>query len=299
MSVIREQMLKWRRGDSALDEWAAWQVSSGDLDVWLDPVLPMYAMARPDLYQSALYEGAIAAGMKVARGEHLNEPRLLVRTEDSYAFLREYLQYRWERALRDPLPNDYCSQVYEKALYAIYPWEMPYTEENDRYLTPAAGAALVTDSWEFLQYTRDMLRLLRKLGVPFVGKIPRRGTKEGIEAPKLLEELAEWAKLPLSAAHRWSHVFQDRVIKERHPLIRNYFSFTCGLVEYAYGNEGVGDAQYRSVVAEELALFEKRYPTCPLLAYLPERDRYTYDEYAEVEVPKQFTYEDRSQEIMP
>jgi len=300
MSSIQEYrslLLRWRAGNSAAESKVLDHLRQGDLTLWLDPLLPLYALAYPERYDPALKMSVIRAGIQIAQGKHLTEPRLPIRSEDSYGLLRSYLAEVWEGTMS-----------YVDRLFAIYPWPMPYrVEESDQawhekgtlYANP--GAFLITDSWEFLSYTREMLRLLERAGVPLCGALKYdRGLEEAEDSteqvPGLLAELKEWSNGPLSKEISWSSVFHDRVRDTaQHKIISYYLADTDSLVDYPFTLAGVS-AVYDAVLDEESRLLRERHPTCPLLKYLPEKDRYRFEEYATLSEPNLFTYEDQTKE---
>lgn len=299
----RSLLLRWRAGSSEAEIRVLDHLRQGDLSLWLDPLLPLYAFASPEKYGPVLTESAVRAGIRIAQGEHLNEPRLPIRNEDDYGLLRSYLVRVW----KEPMS-------YLQRLFAVYPWPMPYQIDDGEWehggrpsgsLCANPGAFLITDSWEFLSYTRDVLRLLEKVGVPLSGVLKRRGcdiVEERPEqlleqTPELLTELKEWSSYPLSRERSWSAVFHDRVRDTvQHKIISYYLADTDSLVDYPFTLSGVGVDDYGAVLDEEGRLLRERHPTCPLLKYLPEKDRYRFEEYATLSEPNLFTYEDQTKE---
>lgn len=299
MSSIQEYrslLLRWRAGNSAAESRALDRLCQGDLTLWLDPLLPRYALAYPEKYDPALKKSAVRAGIRVAQGEHLTEPRLPIRSEDNYGLLRRYLGQVWGDRLS-----------YLERLFAVYPWPMPYEAAEERDSGPALmdavcanpGAFLVTDSWEFLSYTRDTLRLLEKAGIVLNGTLKLRRCdgieKDAEQIPELLAELKEWSEGPLSEQTKWSSVFHDRVEgKAQHLILQGYLADTSSLVDYPFGLANLPN--YDAVLDEEGRLLRERHPTCPLLKYLPEKDKYHFEEYATLSEPNLFTYEDQTKE---
>jgi hypothetical protein len=277
MLTLRERLILWRDGDSAQDEWAAEQLQRGDLELWLDPALPLLSLARPEVYTSNLRSGAVYAGVNLARGAHIYS-RELVRGEDDFALLTSTLQTLWDGGTLGLM--DVTS--------AMFPWTEPFTTDEGQlqpdFCDSWEVAAAKADSEQFRTYTQFVFSLQGMLGISnqqMWGLLSSDGSKS------IYADLRAWSEDP--QAPPWSSVFlqplRENSYGELTDCTHRYLCDRLGLVAHL-AQHSPDPSQAPARVAAEL---RRRYPTIPLLQYFPTTGTLPYAQYGKVRPPTLFT----------
>lgn len=268
----------WRKKGTTTD-YILKLLISGSPDVWLDPLLPIYALGEPDKYRLPLINGAVTAAAEVACGRQ-KVGRALVRSSDDYRFLRSQLQESWQCRAQEETPR---AQELARRLLAIYPWEKPYPHASyegdidvDTDLSVEQESLLLTQA--FRRYTRWVVDLAEQ-GAGFTGSPPELVRNSQARAA-FVRALGAWVSNPERTAAE--HI---ELVRESGTLLSVHYATNTGpmaLISHMFSWRENKSDDYEA--ANNLIL--ESFRTCPLLDMLPSVDEVRYEDYDLIPTPQ-------------
>lgn len=241
-------------------------LSMGSLDVWLDPLLPTYALGDP-AYLEATLAGALTAGRKVVEGEYKYN-RYLLRSSDSFTFLRSCLQPAWEKVscLASREQSVEIDTELAERLLCLHPWGAPYpSEDGSLRCEPVAINKTVLLSPSFREYTRWCVALLRLTDLRPDDRLAEQ-----------IKRLDAWAS---SDSRTVKEHMEAMALQPKAHVMLAYASNPETFVYALSNSSALRHFQLRPTflkVNEQILL---RHPVCPLLPFIPAADEVQYEDY--------------------
>lgn len=236
-----------------------------NLEVWLDPRLPLLLLGNPGMSpERVLSEAAFRAGRKIARGFHLVN-RTPVRGKDDYTCLKAWLKVWWER---------YATA--EGARLARWPWDCSFAA-----LDPNRGFLVMDQrlmrSALFGEQVRELVSITLSALAPLVGR--KQGSNQNYDLHKEAQRLTEFYYL---ADARFSDLTAyGRLVQSGAP-----FASLVGWQQENLFTELRATLERHGIVWSDEAVahrLKEPHTHCPLLQYFPEQDVVPYAAYFDME----------------